>query len=215
MKRNIIILMALLFSAPIIIIGVVQNDDDSILQHLPESIQPVAVNPPVPLQDFTLTSHKLKSVNKSDFTGKWSFVFFGYTNCPDICPATLSQLVLVNKLLQQKYQDVSPPQFYLVSVDNPRDTTEKLAAYIEYFNKDFVALRGNDSQLAIFEDIFGVFHRAEKADLRGNYAVAHSSETFLVNPDGEIVAKFSPPMDIPQIAQLYSQIVSYFDQPLS
>jgi protein SCO1/2 len=215
MKKTIIIILTLLIVPIAVTVTMRMGDDASLVEHLPESIQPVAMSPAVAMSDFQLTSHEKRTIGLGDFTGNWSFVFFGYTNCPDICPATLSQLVLVDKLLKKKYLGVSQPVFYLVSVDPERDTLEKLAAYIDYFNNDFVAMTGSAEQIKQFESQFGAFHRFENKDSNGNYSVAHSSETFLINPAGKIVAKFSPPMDIPQIAQQYTELVNFYQKPMS
>ena len=214
-KTALIILFAVL--TPLVIVGFLQsNHENGLLKNLPQDIKTVSVVPPVRISDFSLVSHKDTKISLSDLKGKWSFVFFGYTSCPDICPATLAQLALVNKMIKKNYSDKTKPMFYFVSVDPARDTPKRLAGYITYFDKDFIAMTGDNEDVVLtFEKQFGAYHRYGHKDSHGNYSVQHSADIFLVDPNGDVVAKFQPPMNIPQIAQQYSEIVDFFKHNVS
>jgi protein SCO1/2 len=149
-------------------------------------------------------------VNLDSIAGHWTFVFFGFTNCPDICPATLTQLVVLNTVLKKSGPDYPSVQFYFVSVDPERDTPEHLATYINYFDKSFVAVSGDMQELLAFEKQFGVFHRFVEQPGGRSYTVEHSADTFLIDPAGRIVARFQPPMDINKVASQYAEFVNYY-----
>ena len=214
-KKTLIITAVLVI--PLIVVGVMRwSSHDELLSKLPANIRPVSVVPPVAIQDFTLTSMDKRPVKLDDLKGKWSFVFFGYTSCPDVCPATLAQLALVNKTIKKNYGDKTKPVFYFVSVDPGRDTPKRLAAYITYFDKDFIAMTGaNEDVVLAFEKQFGAYHTYGQKDSHGNYPVSHSADIYLVDPDGAVVAKFRPPMNIPQMAQQYSEIIDFFNHNVS
>jgi protein SCO1/2 len=163
-----------------------------------------------PLNDFSLDDHNGNVVSLEKFIGQWSFVFFGYTNCPDVCPATLSQLVMVNKKLKQKPSVSKMAQFFFVSVDPSRDSKQHLKRYVQYFDTDFIGLTGNLETIKKFENQFGAFHLYGEKTSDDFYNVAHTASVFLVNPHGVIVTKFSPPMDVTSVVEQFSVLVEQF-----
>jgi protein SCO1/2 len=176
----------------------------------PQSLRKVIIPQAKPLQAFTLVDNKNNNLSVEQLKGHWSFLVFGYTHCPDICPATLSQLTALNRLLSAKAGVEKKPEFVFVSVDPARDTTGVLDNYIQYFNKDFIAATGKARNLESFEDQFGVTHRYDTPDLKGEYAVAHSSEIFLIDPKARIVGHFTPPISTHKVTRQYQDFLSYF-----
>ena len=145
------------------------------------------------IKPFQLTDHHNKAFNKEKLSGKWSWVFFGYTSCPDVCPTTLQELNFVYDDLKLISQDT---QILLVSVDPNRDTPEKLAQYIAYFNKEFIALTADHGVLFPFARNLGLMYainepEGENAD-KNSYLVDHSASLVLINPQGKIAAIFKP-----------------------
>ncbi len=176
---------------------------------MPESIRDVALETPIALADVKLLDDQQQPVTLENFTGHWTLVTFGYTHCPDICPATLSQIGMLYKLVQQDgVKDL--PRVYFVSVDPQRDALEYLGEYTRYFNTAFIGISGDQQALKNFEDQFGVFHRYEKQSGSENYLVDHSADIFLVDPQARIVASFQPPMNLRQVADLYAGFVDYY-----
>jgi len=145
------------------------------------------------IKAFQLVDHKKQAFTKSNLTHKWSWIFFGYTSCPDVCPTTLQELNFVYDDLKA----ISPnTQVLLVSVDPNRDTPEKLSQYIAYFNKEFIALTADHGVLFPFARNLGLMYainepEGEHAD-QNSYLVDHSASLVLVNPDGKIAAIFRP-----------------------
>ena len=142
---------------------------------------------PREVKPFELTDHRGESFSKAQLKDKWSLVFFGYTSCPDICPTTLQNLSFM-------YDDLSAiaenSQILLVSVDPQRDSQEKLAQYIAYFNSEFIALRAGHEVLFPFARNMGLMYAISGEG--DNYLVDHSASLVLINPEGKIAAIFKP-----------------------
>ena len=163
------------------------------------------------LQPFELTDHNNAVFNEKRFLDKWSFVFFGYTSCPDICPATLYVLKSVHGLLVDESGEVPDDmQVVFISVDPERDTTEKLADYITYFNKDFIATTADKVNIDKITQQFGAGYIMDEETSAGVYNVSHTSAIFLVDPYGRLVASFSQPHQPTTITSQYKKIRKYF-----
>ena len=145
------------------------------------------------IKPFQLTDHHNQAFTKDNLSDKWSWIFFGYTSCPDVCPTTLQELNFVYDELKAVSENT---QILLVSVDPNRDTPEKLAQYIAYFNKEFIALTADHGVLFPFARNVGLMYainepKGEDPD-KNNYLVDHSASLVLVNPQGKIAAIFRP-----------------------
>lgn len=137
--------------------------------------------------------------------GKWSFVFFGYTHCPDICPITLSVLGLVQGALAADGLDGTQVQTLFVTVDPERDSPQRLGEYVRYFDKNFIGLGGTSEQVASLASQLGVaYFRAPAGD--GNYLVDHSAAVFLIDPVGRLVGILSAPHQAETILGRFRQI---------
>lgn len=163
------------------------------------------------LQPFRLTDHNNALFNEERFKGKWTFVFFGYASCPDICPATLYTLNAVQGLLEDASGEVpGDMQVVFISVDPERDTIEQLGPYITYFNKTFIGATAGKTEIDRLTKQFGAGYVLEPETAPGQYLVAHTSAIFLVDPLGRLVASFSQPHYATTIASQYQKIQTYF-----
>lgn len=144
---------------------------------------------PRTIAPFTLTAHTESSFSNEHLKGKWSWVFFGYTSCPDVCPTTLQKLNFVYDELKAVAEN---NQVLLVSVDPMRDTTNKLSQYIAYFNEEFIALRAGHDVLYPFARNLGLMYAIADDPTQENYLVDHSASIVLINPQGQIAAIFKP-----------------------
>lgn len=176
----------------------------------PEVIREVVYPDLQPLHEFNLVDHDNQALRLQQLSGRWTFLFFGYTHCPDICPATLSQLTRLSQSIRGNVAKESSPTFLFVSVDPARDKVEVIHDYIHYFDENFIAATGDIKNIEAFEEQFHVSHRYGQPDASANYAVTHSAEIFLIDPKTRIVAKFSPPISIQQVTQQYGVLVDYF-----
>ena len=183
--------------------------------NVPLLLSEVAVNPPRLVSNLNLMDHEQHVVTPERFASHWTFVFFGYSNCPDVCPATLTQLVQMNSIIHHTPQLDGKFQFYFVSVDPERDTIQHLADYIGYFDKGFTAMPGGENDIHEFEKELGAYHRIEKKDKSNYYAVQHSSEIYLIDPAGRLTAKFTPPMDLALVIRQLGMFVERYPDTVS
>ena len=119
----------------------------------------------------------------ADFKGKAVVVFFGYTQCPDVCPATMAELAQIKKAMGKDGERV---QGVFVSVDPERDTPEILKAYMASFDGSFVALRGSAAQTKAAAKEFKVFYGKVPGKTEGSYSVDHTAGSFVFDPQGKV-----------------------------
>lgn len=163
------------------------------------------------LQPFQLIDHNNTVFDEQKLQGKWSFVFYGYTSCPDVCPATLYVLSSVHGLLVDELgKTPEDMQVLFISVDPARDTPEKLADYVTYFNKDFIAATAEKTEIDKLARQFGAGYIFEDEIEPGIYNVSHTSAIFLVDPFGRLAATFSQPHQPSTIVSQYKKIRTYF-----
>jgi protein SCO1/2 len=143
------------------------------------------------LPDFSLLDQNGATIGRDVFRGQWDLVFFGFTQCPDICPLTLQILATAKQQLADNGQDPLP-RIVLVSVDPERDTPELLARYVAYFDTDSLGITGELDELRKLTNSLGIFFEKVFSD-DGNYTVNHSAVVLLINPDGRFHAVFGTP----------------------
>lgn len=142
------------------------------------------IQPPKPMPDFTLQSAK-GPVALSSFRGKYVVMYFGYTFCPDICPATSAALRAA--LSQLNGQDAQV-QVLFISVDTKRDTPERLFTYLQNFRPDFIGLVGTEAQTDQVTRDFGIFYTLNPPDpATGTYSVDHSANILVLDRQGALV----------------------------
>lgn len=132
---------------------------------------------------FTLTDHTGKQRTLQDFRGKLVVMFFGYTQCPDVCPTTMSEMAAVMKELGPSAEDV---QVLFVTVDPERDTQELLSHYVPAFDKRFIGLYGNAEQTARVAKEFKVFYAKQPGGDPGSYTVDHTAGSYVFDRQGQL-----------------------------
>jgi protein SCO1/2 len=118
-----------------------------------------------------------------DFSGKLVVVFFGYTQCPDVCPTTMQELAEVKRLLGS---DGDKLQAVFVTVDPERDTTELLKAYVENFDASFVALRPTPEQLPVIAKDFKIYYKRVEGKTPTSYTMDHSAGSYTFDAQGRV-----------------------------
>ncbi len=134
---------------------------------------------------FTLLS-KQGEVSLSDFEGQLALVYFGYTWCPDICPTSMLFMAKAVNYLPEDLQNQLQPIF--ISVDPQRDTPARLADYVDFFEAGILGLTGEEAYLAELAKQYGAFYRYVEIDSAMGYAVDHTSDFYLVNSSGQLLA---------------------------
>jgi len=158
------------------------------------------------LPDFSLIDQQGKVFGSANLRGHWSLLFFGYTNCPDFCPTTLTTLAAMQKRLRAAKAPVLP-QVIFVSVDAERDTPAQLAKYVPYFDPEFIGLTAADQpSIAAVAKKLGVVAIIQPAS-GGNYTVDHSGEIFVVTPDGRLSAILTGPFTVDALQNDFERIV--------
>lgn len=129
---------------------------------------------------LSLTDHNGQVRTLADFRGKVVTIFFGYTQCPDVCPTALAGM---SEVMQRLGPDADRVQVLFITVDPERDTQALLAEYVPVFDKRFLGLHGSPEKVAEVAKDFRVFHR-KSGDLDGHYTIDHSAGTYLFDPSG-------------------------------
>jgi len=134
-------------------------------------------------RDFALTDHTGKQRTLADYRGKAVVVFFGYTQCPDVCPTTLSALAEAMKKLGP---DADRVQVLFVTVDPERDTPALLAEYVPAFDPRFAGLYGDAAATERVAKEFKVIYQKQPGATPGSYTVDHSAGTYMFDPQGRL-----------------------------
>lgn len=132
---------------------------------------------------FTLTDHHGQQRTLADFRGKAVVLFFGFTQCPDVCPTTLSSM---REVLKQLGPEGERLQVLFVTLDPARDTVELLAQYVPQFHPSFIGLRGDDAVIAALARDFKVFYAKQPGKTPDTYSIDHSTGSFAFDPQGRI-----------------------------
>jgi protein SCO1/2 len=154
---------------------------------------------PASLAEFSLTTHDDQPFTRDSFRGHWSMVFFGFTNCPDICPITLHQLVTARKRLSESDPGSALPDIVFISVDPDRDSAESLKKYVQSFGEGLTGVRGEPAELSTLTKPLGIYFNVDNADEQ-DYKVEHSAAVIVVNENAEFHALFSAPHNIDAFA---------------
>jgi protein SCO1 len=162
------------------------------------------------LPDFSLLDSSNIVFDKNRLSGKWSFLFFGYTHCPDVCPLTLQTMQWAAHRIRQNGEDANL-RFVFISVDPARDNPGHLKDYVSYFDAGFLGVTGDDAQLSLLTAGMGApYRRAEPEFAREIYFVDHAAMIFLISPHAELYAMLPPPHDAETIAADFQKILAHF-----
>ena len=159
------------------------------------------------LPGFELVDHNNQKLGNPQLSGKWSLIFFGYTNCPDICPTSLQTLSdMMNAIDDSDVRNTI--QVIFVSVDPERDSPEILKPYVQYFNEDFIGATAPLTDLNRLTTVIGIGHSRDKSsEEASSYDVSHSSAIILINPAVEFAGIFGAPHNALAMARDLVKIV--------
>lgn len=137
---------------------------------------------------FELTDHTGMIRTQDDFAGKWMLVFFGFTNCPDVCPTTLAEVAAVMDGLGRDASFVQP---LFISIDSERDKPQALAEFVPQFDAGIIGLTGTPEQIERTANDFYIFYeKVTEAAAPGGYTMGHSSQLFLFGPEGDFLTTY-------------------------
>ncbi len=135
-----------------------------------------------PISDFTLTAHNGDPVQLQDFRDKIVLLYFGYTYCPDVCPATMAELSKAFDLLDPEERE--QVQMLMVTVDPRRDTAEILGQYLGHFDPSFLGLTGSNEEIAAATMPFGIFYQKQEGTIESGYLVDHTASVSVLDKQG-------------------------------
>lgn len=159
------------------------NDANSIVENV-SVYTGLSYDPPVQLDDFTLSASTGEMLSLTDWRGRYVLLFFGFTHCPDVCPLTLAEFKRVKTILGNTAQHVV---FLFISVDSPRDTPEVLADYLARFDTEFIGMAGDDETLQQIGPQYNLFYELPaNVDSQANYAVDHTGRSYVIDPVGQL-----------------------------
>jgi protein SCO1/2 len=165
----------------------------------------VVLDRPAPVDAFALEDHDGKPFTTDSLKGRWTLILAGFTQCPDVCPFTLANLEQVVAELGLRLRPDRLPAVVFLAVDPDRDRTN-LKDYVVAFHPEFIGVTGKIDQIdRALKGIDAVAVRG-KPDARGNYQVSHSAAVAVVDPQGRLAAKISPPFDPAPTAQFLADL---------
>lgn len=161
----------------------------------PPRLNGIVMQSPQPMPNFTLTGHDNQQHSLHDYRDKVVLLYFGYTYCPDVCPATMWELSQAVEALPEKARD--QVQVIMVSVDPERDTLKKLADYVAHFNPSFIAMTGTMDDILAATTPFGIYFEAHEGSAESGYLIDHTASVTVLDKDGymRLVYPFNTPAE--------------------
>ena len=154
---------------------------------------------------FTLTDTTGRQVTDKNYRGRYMLVFFGFTACPDICPAGMQLISAALDKIGAKAENVTP---IFISVDPERDTPQKLAGFVKNFSPRIVGLTGTRDEIAGVAKAYKVFYEKTPNEATpADYGMNHTSIIYLMSPDGAYVTHFTPMTSVDAMAEKLSNLL--------
>jgi protein SCO1/2 len=179
--------------------------------HAPPALQGLMSPLPRTVSNFDLLTQGSQPFGREQLLGHWSLLYFGYLQCPDICPTTLQSMHAMQKLLAQAPDSAgAPEQFLFVSVDPGNDTPERIGPYLAFFGDGILGLSGDPQQLASLAGSVGVMYAEHIAD-DGTRSMDHSTSIIVVNPQGQAVAALPGPHQPVEMARQYRELRAWLE----
>lgn len=158
------------------------------------------------LPDFILHDFNGRPLGPDWFQGQWTFVFFGYTHCPDICPTTLYTMQQVRRQLARTPALQADTRFLFVTLDPQRDTAEILKGYVQHFDPDFLAASTDLATLDRLTAALNIAYAIDRMPGRDDYLINHSAAILLIDAQGRYHARYTPMQNATFIGDSYRAI---------
>ena len=210
-SKLVILILFIIASLSMLMIyyGVLKPIKDSAAQAQNIKVNGIFLPTPQSLNDFSLTDNSGKEFTKESLKGRWTLMFFGFTNCGIVCPTTMAALNKMYRTLQEQLPDNRLPRIVMVSVDPERDTVARMNEYVSSFNPHFKGVRGDEAATDALEKQFHI--AAAKMQAEGGkdqYTINHTAEILVINPRGELQAFLSYPHKPEQMVKDYKALLS-------
>jgi protein SCO1/2 len=162
----------------------------------PHEFAGLELTAPQPAPNFTLESAD-GPVQLSDYQGKFVFLYFGYTFCPDACPTTMATLA---QLKRQLGDDADQVQVIMITIDPERDTAENMAEYVAFFDDSFVGLTGEKAEIDAAGAPFGLYYEKEEGSAATGYLMSHTTRVYLLDREQNARVAYALDADVDAIA---------------
>ena len=204
-KRNVIFILLILFS----ITGIFTYFQSlpSLLEKKPSLITGKILVRPMEIDNFELIDQNNEVFNKKSLEGGWTVLFFGYTNCPDVCPTTIYKLAEIKNGIKE---DLPSANFntVLVTLDPDRDSAERLDEYIGYFDETMLGVTGTYENIQSFTSSLSVFY--QRINKEEGYDFNHTASIFVFDKDGSLFATMSPANTVGELESDFFTILNNF-----
>tara|TARA_B100000427_G_scaffold764_1_gene733 strand:- start:18 stop:638 length:621 start_codon:yes stop_codon:yes gene_type:complete len=204
-KRNVIFILLILFS----ITGLFTYFQSlpSLLEKKPSLITGKILVRPMEIDNFELIDQNNEVFNKKSLEGGWTVLFFGYTNCPDVCPTTIYKLAEIKNGIKE---DLPSANFntVLVTLDPDRDSSERLDEYIGYFDETMLGVTGKYENIQSFTSSLSVFY--QRINKEEGYDFNHTASIFVFDKDGSLFATMSPANTVGELESDFFTILNNF-----
>ena len=204
-KRNVIFLLLILFS----VTGIFTYFQSlpSLLEKKPSLITGKILVRPMEIDNFELIDQNNEVFNKKSLEGGWTVLFFGYTNCPDVCPTTIYKLAEIKNGIKE---DLPSANFntVLVTLDPDRDSSERLDEYIGYFDETMLGVTGTYENIQSFTSSLSVFY--QRINKEEGYDFNHTASIFVFDKDGSLFATMSPANTVGELESDFFTILNNF-----
>jgi len=204
-KRNVIFILLILFS----ITGLFTYFQSlpSLLEKKPSLITGKILVRPMEIDNFELIDQNNEAFNKKSLEGGWTVLFFGYTNCPDVCPTTIYKLAEIKNGIKE---DLPSANFntVLVTLDPDRDSAERLDEYIGYFDETMLGVTGTYENIQSFTSSLSVFY--QRINKEEGYDFNHTASIFVFDKDGSLFATMSPANTVGELESDFFTILNNF-----
>ena len=204
-KRNVIFLLLILFS----VTGIFTYFQSlpSLLEKKPSLITGKILVRPMEIDNFELIDQNNEVFNKKSLEGGWTVLFFGYTNCPDVCPTTIYKLAEIKNGIKE---DLPSANFntVLVTLDPDRDSSERLDEYVGYFDETMLGVTGTYENIQSFTSSLSVFY--QRINKEEGYDFNHTASIFVFDKDGSLFATMSPANTVEEIESDFFTILNNF-----
>ena len=159
------------------------------------------VVPPRPVSKLELIDSDERPFTALNLVDRWTFIVFGFTYCPDVCPSTLAVLTEFREALTREFADAKDVNIILVTVDPERDTPAILKQYVQHFDPRFLGLSGTDANIRNLANQLGASFEISNRDAPDGYTVSHSASLYLIDPQARHYATYVAPLEAALIAQ--------------
>jgi len=204
-KRNIIFILFILFG----ISGLFTYFQSlpSLLEKKPTLATGKILARPMEIDQFELIDQNNAAFNNKSLEGGWTVVFFGYTNCPDVCPTTIYKLAEIKNVIKEKLPSTDF-NTVLVTLDPDRDSAKRLDEYIGYFDETMLGVTGTYENIQSFTSSLSVFY--QRINKEEGYDFNHTASIFIFDKNGLLFATMSPANTIGELTEDFYTILNNF-----